>query len=83
MDPLAVDFGDKKRALGIDGHQMRQEQRLGIAPTGDDFAARIELEDLMDVAVGGEDVNVVIEGTLAQRGVRIEQAALPASRPRR
>ena len=41
---------------------------------------RLGRHALLQVAVGGEDVDVVVEDALARRGVRVEQAALAASR---
>ena len=58
------------------------DQRQVAQPLGGAEGGRLAADALLDVAVGGQAVDVVVEGRLARRGVGVEQAALATRRHR-
>src|SRR5207244_1315339 len=57
LHPLPVHLADKQRPFRIHRHEVRQEQRLWIAPTRDNAAVgQVEVKNLVDVAFAGQQL---------------------------
>jgi len=83
---------------GVTGDDVLGEGDVGVVLDGDRVVVpeddevaellgarqrgRLRGDALLDVTVGGDDVDVVVERGLAGRGLRVEQAALAAGRHR-
>ena len=72
-------LGERDRGVVLDGDVVLVvDQRQVAEPLGAGERGRLAADALLDVAVGGDAPDVVVEGALAGCRVRVEEAALPA-----